>query len=867
VEENQDYSMNKQGNKGHKPKKHFKVPAHTRRVLDYWYTSLIKSAEIEGLMDPRSDAWLSISRDVLTGEMLPVELFDVLNKNSRESDQGHGSSNQTGAIEVVISPLRFHEESKRKKSVNYDFLLIPALISDTGKLLPPDKALPWIPREFLEPVCGDRFPTISTVDRTEKFFHRYKNNTFRSFSEYLHYCNQFMKYASGESVDSLSMEGYERASSSFIRSYSVNLSAIRGVLKIIDEVIQGKRNPGLLAEMTRQKKQKRKLYRSSKYSAYSLSTRHLGHFSSEYALAPSQRLAVHRFLETPEGEVYCVNGPPGTGKTTVLQSFIASLWVKSALSEDTFPPVCLVCGATNQSVLNVINSFEADSKIPSVLEKRWIPEVHSYGSFISSFTKSEAVEEYQIELANGRGFSSSMEDREFIASAKNGFLGAYAALYGPAKSVKSAVKELHALLQKEVKELSRAMIASTEMSFFDILKSPFSRISKEEMRKILSQVEKFDTTFRYKAFMLATHYWEGRWILETEKELLQRDRNNDTGIRFRSGSSDWGRRAMITPVFVSTISMGARFFSTKEHRSSPPLDVLFFDEAGQVSSELGAPLSALAKKMVVIGDTLQLSPYASIPSHIDEALLQDASLISGKREAEFHAIVKSGISASSSNLMQLAISLCKREDGTTIGASLEEHRRSVPEIVSFCNALSYHGRLIPVRKEMEKRMLPCFGFYEVHGRSQRVGQSRKNVKEADLLANYIASLERRICDFYRVSYLDEVLAVITPFTAQASELEKRLRGRYRSMVIGTVHSLQGAEKPVIIFSSVYDETHSGNYVFNIDKRILNVAVSRAKDSFLVFGSRRTFEDDSRGPLPSFMLGKYLFSSDRNRLDS
>jgi hypothetical protein len=857
--------MKKRGNKGYKSEKLFKVPAYTRNVLHYWYTSLIKSAEIEGLMDPRSDAWLGIFRDAIIGEVLPDELFDVLHKNFRDVDQGHGNIHKSGAIEVVISPLRFQEESKRKKSVYYDFLLIPALISDKGKLLPPEKTLPWIPREYLEPVCGDRFPTISTVDRVEKFFHRYKNNTCRSFSEYLNYCNQFMKFASGESIDSFSIEGYERTSSYYIRSYSVRFSAIRGVLKIIDEVIQGKRNPGLLDQMTRQKKQKRKLYSFSKYSAYSLSTRHLGHFSSEYALAPSQRMAVHRFLETPKGEVYCVNGPPGTGKTTVLQSFIASLWVKSALSEDTFPPVCLVCGATNQSVLNVINSFEADLKVPSVLEKRWIPGVHSYGSFISSFSKSEEVDDYQKELANGRGFSSCMEDREFIALAKQEFLGMYASFYSAVKSVKSAVKKLHGLLQNEVKELSRAMIARTGISFLDIFKNPFSRISKVEMSKILSQLESFDTTFRYNAFMLATHYWEGRWILETEKELLRRDRNNDTGKRFRSSPADWGRRAMITPVFVSTISMGARFFSTKEHRSSPPLDVLFFDEAGQVSPELGAPLSALAKKMVVIGDTLQLSPYTSIPSHIDEALLQDASLISGNNEAEFNGIIKSGISASSSNLMQRAISSCKREDGTTIGASLEEHRRSVPEIVSFCNALSYHGRLIPVRKEMEKRILPCFGFYEVNGRSQRVGQSRKNIKEAELISNYIASQERKICDIYGVSYLDEVLAVITPFTAQASELEKRLRGRYRLMVIGTVHSLQGAEKPIIIFSSVYDETHSGNYVFNIDKRILNVAVSRAKDSFLVFGSTRTFEDDSRGSLPSSLLGRYLFSSDSNRL--
>jgi len=52
--------------------------------------------------------------------------------------------------------------------------------------------------------------------------------------------------------------------------------------------------------------------------------------------------------------------------------------------------------------------------------------------------------------------------------------------------------------------------------------------------------------------------------------------------------------------------------------------------------------------------------------------------------------------------------------------------------------------------------------------------------------------------------------------------------------VGTVHTFQGAERKVIIFSSVYDN-EDGCFFINKKKNLMNVAVSRTKDSFLVFG--------------------------------
>ena len=72
-----------------------------------------------------------------------------------------------------------------------------------------------------------------------------------------------------------------------------------------------------------------------------------------FPIDPSQRKAVMSVLKMPEYSIQAINGPPGTGKTTMLQSVIASMWINSALKEKE-PPIVVATAATNQAVTNVI---------------------------------------------------------------------------------------------------------------------------------------------------------------------------------------------------------------------------------------------------------------------------------------------------------------------------------------------------------------------------------------------------------------------------------------------------------------------------------------------------------------------------------
>jgi len=99
---------------------------------------------------------------------------------------------------------------------------------------------------------------------------------------------------------------------------------------------------------------------------------------------------------------------------------------------------------------------------------------------------------------------------------------------------------------------------------------------------------------------------------------------------------------------------------------------------------------------------------------------------------------------------------------------------------------------------------------------------------------------------------------VTPFKAQAELIDTALTkglGRKHGITVGTVHSLQGAERPVIIFSVTYSAVPAGRtYFFDQSTSMLNVAVSRAQDSLIVVGDLDTL---NHAGLPGRTLGEHL----------
>lgn len=392
--------------------------------------------------------------------------------------------------------------------------------------------------------------------------------------------------------------------------------------------------------------------------------------------------------------------------------------------------------------------------------------------------------------------------------------------------------------------------------------------------------DRLDLAIRAPMFGVADWYWSGRWLLE----MTDRLKNGATDTKGRSKlEAKYRRFAKLSPCLVSNFHMAPSFFTAWQGEEIPfwnTIDLLIVDEAGQVSPDIGAAMFALAKRALVVGDIYQIEPVWNNGEATDRANAVKFNLISNPHDQRYDKLAEDGYTPASGNLMRIANRSCAVQKYDDVrGLMLTEHRRCVPELISYCNKLIYSGRLEPKRSSIEpgKRILPAFGYLSVASKDTKVGNSRRNDDEAKAIVRWLKSNRERIEEHYiddktgRPTPLWKVVGVVTPFKPQASAIERVLRKEMPDLIrkdskltVGTVHALQGAERAIVIFSPTYGESFTGGAFFDQKPNMLNVAVSRAKDSFLVFGNLALF-DATKLSRPSGLLATYLFHEDSSAI--
>lgn len=362
--------------------------------------------------------------------------------------------------------------------------------------------------------------------------------------------------------------------------------------------------------------------------------------------------------------------------------------------------------------------------------------------------------------------------------------------------------------------------------------------------------ELLDKKHRYVAFWLAVHYYECRWA-NGEDELSEKQK----GTNYVNVLDKFYKRlSMVTPCLVMTFYMLPRqFLAYGDQRNFflyNYIDLLIVDEAGQVSPEIAAGAFSLAKKAVVVGDVYQIEPVWSINQALDKALALSNGAIQSLDE--FELLEQLGLNTSNSSVMKVAAKCCKYVKFDQKGLFLCEHRRCYDEIIDYCNQLVYKGNLQPMRGKGandEKRAIrqwPQMGYRQIDVEySSRQGSSRMNRLEAEQIAEWLSDHFKLIKDAYPNELQENLVGIITPFKAQVesikSALKKQMPTYYSKISVGTVHTFQGAERNIIILSTVYGK-QDGCFFIDANKSLMNVAVSRAKDHFFVFGDLACLKD-------------------------
>ncbi len=256
------------------------------------------------------------------------------------------------------------------------------------------------------------------------------------------------------------------------------------------------------------------------------------------------------------------------------------------------------------------------------------------------------------------------------------------------------------------------------------------------------------------------------------------------------------------------------------------VDVLFVDEAGQMSLANVLAVSQSARSVVLLGDPQQLEqpqqgthPEGTDVSALDH-ILQGHKTIPDDR-----------------------------------GIFLPETWRLPPSICDFTSEVFYDGRLHSLAR-LEKQVL--VGTPPFEGAALWVvgvvheGNQNSSIEEAEAVDRVVSSLLREGSQWIDKDGISHQIAgndilVVAPYNAHVALLGERLSAK--GVRVGTVDRFQGQQAPVVIYSMATstpeDAPRGMEFLYSLNR--LNVATSRAQCACILVASPRLFEPECKSP--------------------
>lgn len=283
--------------------------------------------------------------------------------------------------------------------------------------------------------------------------------------------------------------------------------------------------------------------------------------------------------------------------------------------------------------------------------------------------------------------------------------------------------------------------------------------------------------------------------------------------QLRSASLQVLRRCRLAGMTTTRAAFTLRTLRQLGDGSSPPFDLLVFDEASQVSLAHALALMPLGRAWLFAGDPQQLSAVQRSPDAAARRWLG--------RSAFAHRPAQGPSVTLLDEQSRMAGPICDLVSHLFYDGALRvaEDARAAPAWRA-----SRERRLgdIDACTHVEVREVASDGAWSAHDRGPVRPASAEAI--ARLVAQALA----------QGAWQAHELIVLTPFRAQRALIRQRLRdhGLGDAVKVSTVHRAQGSEAPVVLF----DPADGAQPFLQTEeaRRLINVALSRAQCKVVVY---------------------------------
>ena len=270
-------------------------------------------------------------------------------------------------------------------------------------------------------------------------------------------------------------------------------------------------------------------------------------------------------------------------------------------------------------------------------------------------------------------------------------------------------------------------------------------------------------------------------------------------------------------------------------------DYLIIDEASQNDLWSIIPLMFRCKNIIIIWDPNQLQNITQMSEEkarrVFEKRLKGVDINPANFELDFKQIYNFWNSRDYTLSAFTSINHIYNWWLNQETSVLHEHYRCHTDIINFSNAIIPWYNLYPKsyisNPIINPKVTPPWIFWLRNIQARDTIKTNQNEEEATQIIEYL----KNILSLY---WKEVSIGIISPYRNQVNLLNTYIRnawlGELENVTINTVHKFQWDEKDIILYSPVFPKSKLWN-----DRNLLNVAVSRAKSCFYVFGDKTAIE--------------------------